>query len=168
MKRILIIGLGGAGKSTLAQKLGEKLGLEVLHLDRFYWSSGWIKPAPEEWTRTVTKLISRDSWIIDGDYSGTLTQRIAACDTIIFLDLPAIVCLWRITKRRLLYRSKTRPDMAAGCPEKLDLEFVQWVLGYTRQTRPKVVKVLQDSLATKRVIWLRSHEDINQFLKLVA
>ncbi len=106
MNRILVIGPSGSGKSTLSTTLGKKLGIEVLHLDRFYWSCGWIKPLPDAWTQTVSKLLTGDRWIIDGNYSGTLEQRIEACDTIVFLDMRMATCLWRVFKRRLLYRSQ--------------------------------------------------------------
>lgn len=164
MKRILVLGSGGAGKSTVATKLGELLDLEVNHLDKFYWRSGWEKPSPEEWLQTVTDLIDRDSWIIDGNYSGTLELRIQKCDTIVFLDLPRWLCLWRIVKRKIQYRRGGRPDMAAGCVEKLDLEFVSWVWNYSRRSRPRVVKLMRAHAAGKRVVWLRSSADVKRFL----
>jgi adenylate kinase family enzyme len=164
MKRVLIIGPSGSGKSTLSRELGEKLGLEVLHLDSFYWSSGWIKTPADKWLQTLTELLAREAWIIDGNYSGTLPQRIAACDTIVFLDLPTVVCAWRIAKRWLTYRHTTRPDMAKGCREKLDLEFIQWVLGYSRRTRPKVVRLIKENMATKTIVWLRSRKEVDRLL----
>src|SRR5215211_7294532 len=136
MKRILVIGSGGAGKSTVSTKLGQLLNLEVHHLDKFYWRPGWVETPPEEWRETVTELIGRDSWIIDGNYSGTLELRIQKCDTIVFLDLPRLLCLWRIVKRNFRYRNGGRPDIAAGCPEKLDAEFVSWVWNYATRSRP--------------------------------
>jgi adenylate kinase family enzyme len=123
MRRVLVIGPGGAGKSTFATRLGEQLQIEVKHLDRYYWQPGWVKPAPDEWLKTVESLVSEESWIIDGNYSGTLDLRLKSCDTIIFLDLNRFVCMWRILKRLFRYRQETRPDMAEGCYEKIDLEF---------------------------------------------
>src|SRR5688572_10638339 len=105
MRRILVIGSGGAGKSTVAARLGQSLGLEVFHLDKFFWRPGWVESPREEWSETVTELISRDSWIIDGNYSGTLEMRIRRCDTIVFLDLPRLLCLWRIVQRNFRYRN---------------------------------------------------------------
>jgi adenylate kinase family enzyme len=168
MKRILIIGPGGSGKSTLSRALGQKLGLEVLHLDKFYWGKGWIKPAPDDWQKTVSQLLARDAWIIDGNYSGTLSQRIEACDTIVFLDLSTLVCMWRVTKRWLFYRRVTRPDMAEACDEKLDLEFMNWVLGYSRRSRPKVVKLIQENRTTKKIVWLKSSKDVDRFINSTA
>ena len=164
MRRVLVIGSGGSGKSTVAAQLGELLGLEVQHLDKFYWSSGWVEPARDEWIKTVTDLTDRDAWIMDGNYSGTLELRLQKADTIVFLDLPRVLCLWRILKRRFLYRNGTRPDMAEGCNEQLNFEFVEWVWNYPRRSRPKVVKLLEKHGDDKQIFWLRSRNDVKRFL----
>jgi adenylate kinase family enzyme len=164
MQRVLVIGSGGSGKSTLAVQLGEILNLEVSHLDKFYWRAGWVESKPDEWLKKVTELTDRDSWIIDGNYSGTLEVRLRKCDTIVFLDMPRLICLWRIVKRFLLYRDGTRPDMAEGCRENLNFEFVSWVWNYPRRSRPKILKRLQEHAAGKEIIWLRSRSDVKKFL----
>ena len=168
MRRVLVIGSGGSGKTTFATRLGELLNLEVYHLDQFFWRPGWVKPAPDEWLKFVTDLAERDSWIMDGNYSGTLDVRIQKCDTIIFLDLSRWLCLWRITTRAFRYRNGQRPDMAEGCPEKLDFEFVEWVWNYPRESKPKVVKLLAEHSEGKKIVWLRSRADIEKFLKNLA
>ena len=106
MKRVLVIGSGGSGKSTFARRLGKLLDIEVKHLDSFYWRAGWTKPADEEWVRTVANLVSGDSWIIDGNFGGTLELRVRHCDTIVFLDMSRLLCLWRVVKRRLFYSNR--------------------------------------------------------------
>jgi adenylate kinase family enzyme len=164
MKRVLVIGPGGSGKSTFAKRLGQLLNIEVKHLDRFYWRPGWTKPSKDDWLKTVTELTSGDSWIIDGNFGGTLDLRVRHCDTIIFLDMSRLLCLWRIGKRRLLYRKSSRPDMAEGCTEKLDREFVSWVWGYSRRSRPKVIKLLHEHSESKKVVWLRSNAEVERFL----
>lgn len=164
MKRILVIGSGGSGKSTVARRLGQLLDLEVNHLDKFFWKPGWVESPRDEWIQTVTELIDRESWIIDGNYSGTLDLRLQKCDTIVFLDMPRLLCLWRIVKRNLLYRRGGRPDMAEGCLEKLDLEFVSWVWNYSRRSRPKIVRLIREHSKAKRVVWLRSNADVERFL----
>ena len=164
MKKILVIGSGGSGKSRVATRLGKSLNLEVSHLDQLFWRPGWSKPAPEEWVRIVTDLTDRDSWILDGNYSGTLDLRLQKCDTVVFLDLSRWLCLWRIVKRALRYRNGQRPDMAEGCPEKLDPEFVLWVWNYPRRTRPKVAKLLREQSDGKQIVWLRSRREVEKFL----
>jgi adenylate kinase family enzyme len=164
MRRVLVIGPGGAGKSTLADELGKRLKIEVLHLDKFYWQAGWVEPAKDEWLLKVEEFLKRDSWIMDGNYSGTLETRLKACDAVIFLDMPRSVCLWRVFKRALMYRGRSRPDMAEGCDERLTLEFVLWIWNYRRRSRPKVLRLLESHRGEKEVVWLKSQRDVKRFL----
>ncbi|HYP53858.1 MAG TPA: DNA topology modulation protein [Pyrinomonadaceae bacterium] len=164
MKKVLVIGSGGAGKSTFARRLGRRLNLEVIHLDRHFWGAGWVEPPRDEWARYVEELTARESWVMDGNYSGTLAQRVAACDTIIVLDLPRAVCLWRVVKRAVRYRGRTRPDMAEGCHERLTLEFARWVWGYPKRSRPKVLALLEANAHDKRVVRLCSDAEAERFL----
>ncbi|HXC72077.1 MAG TPA: DNA topology modulation protein [Pyrinomonadaceae bacterium] len=164
MRKVLVIGPGGSGKSTFARRLGELLEIQVKHLDAFYWRAGWTKPSNEDWVNTVTELASGDAWIMDGNFGGTLELRLKHCDTIIFLDMPRLLCLWRVTKRRLRYRNRSRPDMAEGCPEKVDLEFIDWIWNYSRTSRPKVVRLLNEHSGSKQVVWLRSNAEVERFL----
>lgn len=163
MRKVLVIGSGGAGKSTFARRLGERLHIEIIHLDMLYWNPGWVETPKAEWLRVVEELVKRDTWIMDGNYSGTLDLRLEACDTVIFLDLPRLTCLWRVLKRAIRYRNTRRPDMAAGCEERLTLEFVQWVWNYPNRTRPKVIELLRGN-SGKTVIRLRSQPELDQFL----
>lgn len=164
MKRILVIGSGGAGKSTFARRLGEILNIEVIHLDSLYWRPGWVETPRPEWEKTLEHIISRDSWIMDGNYSGTLGLRIEACDTVIFLDIERIICLWRVIKRAVKYRNRSRPDVAEGCPERLNLEFMLWVWNYKKRSRPKIVRMLKEKGHGKKVIWLKSVAEAEGFL----
>jgi len=164
MRRVLVIGSGGSGKSTFSTRLGELLNLEVHHLDKLFWHPGWVETPRDEWLKIVTELTDRDSWILDGNYSGTLDVRIQKADTVIFLDLSRWLCLWRIISRVLRYRDGTRPDMAEGCRERLDLEFISWVWNYPRRSRPKVVKLLAEHSEGKKIIWLRSRAEVERFL----
>lgn len=165
MQKILVIGSGGAGKSTFARRLGEQLGLEVIHLDAHYWRPGWVEPPKDVWQAKVAELLSREAWVMDGNYSGTLDARLAACDTVVFLDLPRTVCLWRVLKRLAIYHKRSRPDMAEGCPEQFSAEFVRWVWSYAKRSRPKVVRLLREWEGLKRVVWLRSTAEVERFLR---
>jgi adenylate kinase family enzyme len=164
MKKVLVIGSGGAGKSTVATRLGELLGIEVIHLDQFYWRPGWVEMPKFEWLKTVERLVRKDSWIIDGNYSGSLEIRLAACDTVIFLDIARSVCVWRLLKRVLRYRKKNRPDMAEGCAERFNLEFVRWVWNYSSRTKPKVLVRLKENSGRKRIVCLHSSSEVEKFL----
>jgi adenylate kinase family enzyme len=164
MKKILVIGAGGAGKTTFAWQLGDILGIEVIHLDSLYWRPGWVEPLKDEWAATVDGMLERDAWIIDGNYSGTLERRLEACDAVVFLVLPRSICVWRVVKRLVLYHNTTRPDMADGCPELFNLKFLVWIWNYPKRTRPRIVKLLSEERNARKEIWLRTPAQIDRFL----
>ncbi|PSR33577.1 MAG: AAA family ATPase [Sulfobacillus benefaciens] len=166
MKRIAIIGSPGAGKSTLAWQLGEILGLPVFHLDRLFWKPGWIPSPKSLWIAMQSTLVTQDSWIIDGNYGSTLHIRVAAADTIIFLDFPRYICLGQAVKRAWQYRGTIRPDMAQGCPEKIDREFLQYIWRFPFSERPQILFQLR--LASERgasVIQLTRRQQITEYMK---
>ncbi|MBM7540882.1 AAA family ATPase [Amphibacillus cookii] len=164
MNKIIIIGSPGAGKSTLSRKLSEKFNIPIHHLDNLYWQAGWQAIDDTVFQQRQEKILSADRWIVDGNYSATLDIRIAACDTVIFLDYPTWRCLVGITKRRLKYRKKTRPDMAEGCPEKLDWAFFLFVLRFRRDKLPKTEAMLKKIGPDKKVYRLRSPKQMKQLL----
>ena len=168
MHRVLVIGSGGSGKSTFAVALGQRTGLPVIHLDAHFWRPGWVETPKPEWRERVAQLVSGDAWVMDGNYGGTLPQRLAACDTVIFLDLPRVVCVWRVIRRVMRYAGQSRPDMAPGCPEQFSLEFLLWVWTYRSRRRPDVLRQLRALPATTRVETLRSTREVEAFLGSLA
>ncbi len=167
MNRVLVIGSGGAGKSTLSKRLGEILDIDVIHLDRLYWRPNWQEVPKDEWQTIVEELISRDSWIMDGNYSATREMRIRACDTVIFLDIPRRICLYRILKRTLIYHGQSRPDMPSGCNERFDLEFALWVWNYPNRSKKKILATL-GQFPDKNIVVLRSSSEAEAFLESLA
>ena len=164
MRKVLIIGSGGAGKSTLARRIAERTGLPLIHLDSQYWHDGWVPTPDAEWDRVVAEMLRGDAWIIDGNYGRTLSVRLEACDTVVFLDLPRLTCMWRVLKRQVEFRGRERPDLPSGCPERLSLEFVVWVWQYRRLRRPGIIKQLAELRSTKQVIVLSNQESIERFV----
>ena len=164
MRRVLVVGAGGAGKSTFAVRLGQRTGLPVVHLDREYWQPGWIKPGQADWDATVQRLIAQDRWILDGNFGGTLERRLAACDTVVFLDLPPHLCLWRVLKRRLRHGARSRADMAPGCNERLSLDFLCWIWSYPSRRRPALLRRLRQLRSGQRAVVLRSDAEVERFL----
>ncbi len=128
--KIAIIGYSGSGKSTLAQKLGKKYGCDVLHLDRLHWLPGWKERENQESIAILSKFMdARDNWIIDGNYSSLCYQkRMEEATKIIYLEFPRRICLYRAVKRYLLHRGRSRSSMTEGCEEKIDREFLGWIL----------------------------------------
>jgi adenylate kinase family enzyme len=163
MKRILIIGSGGAGKSTFARILGEITEIEVFHLDRLFWRAGWIETPKDEWQKTLETLLERERWIMDGNFGGTIDLRLAACDTAILLDLPRTICLYRVLKRRLKYRNTNRPDMSEGCHEKVDYKFLRWIWDYPNKKKPRVEEKLKCFENEKTIIRLKSQREVEDF-----
>lgn len=169
MKRIVVVGSSGSGKSTLSRQLGTTLNLPVIHLDKHFWHPGWVHTPDSEWQQIVAQLVESESWIIDGNYRGTLDLRLETADTVVFLDLPRWTCIWRAMKRRIEYYNRQRPDMAKGCREKIFdpnfPRFLQWVWDYPNRARPDVLFRLSQIDNSPRVIWLRSTKDVKSFLQ---
>jgi len=129
--KIAILGHSGSGKSTLARQLGEKYGLPVLHFDSIHFLPGWVETDRPYKRQKVTEFLEAnpEGWVIDGNYLKICAERrFEEADHIVYLDFPRRVCLPRVLKRWLQYRGKTRPDMGEGCAEKVDREFLLWVL----------------------------------------
>lgn len=164
MERILIIGCGGAGKSTLARQLGEKLDLPVVHLDSIFWLPGWVEMEREAFDDRVRQELEKPKWIIDGNYNRTMPQRIAKCDTVIYLDFSRFACLLGVLKRVITNHGKVRPDMGEGCPERFDLDFLKWVWNFNQEKREKYYRLLNEAEG-KQTIVLKNRRMVRRFLK---
>ena len=163
MKRVLIIGSGGSGKTTFARRLAAITDLPVVHLDRLYWRAGWHATPPDEWRATVQQVIAGDRWILDGNYSGTLDIRIEASDTIVFLDIARLVCIWRVLRRRLSNPGRARAELPVGCEERLTWEFLMWIWTYPARRRDAILQRLASHEGKKRVVILQSTKAIDEF-----
>jgi len=168
MRRVLVIGPGGAGKSTFSARLAAITGLPLIHLDALYWKPGWVEPPKAEWASTVERLLREPAWVMDGNYGGTLETRLAAADTVIFLDLPRIVCLTRVVRRWIRFHGRSRPDMTPGCPERLSWEFLRWIWSYPEERRPKILQRLGTLRADQRAVVLTSTAAVEAFLREVS
>jgi adenylate kinase family enzyme len=130
-----------------------------------YWRPGWDPTPDGQWRAQVEEIVRREAWIIDGNYGGTLDIRLAACDTVVFLDIPRLVCLWRVAKRQLQHGGRSRAELPAGCPERFSWEFVKWIWTYPARRRGSILQRLDELTAHKRVVVLRSSREMNGFLK---
>lgn len=138
LQRWLVIGPCGAGKSTLAMELGERLALPVVHLDRLNWLPGWREEDREVFAQRVHEAVAQERWIIDGNYGGTLAMRLVRAQVVVWLDYSLARCLWGIGRRVMQWRGRVRPDMGEGCPEKLDFEFLVWAVTHHHASRRSV------------------------------
>lgn len=164
MKRILILGCCGAGKSTLARKITTHLNIPIIHLDQEYWKPNWEETNKEDWNKKVENLITRESWIMDGNYGGTLDIRILRADTIIYLDRSTFTCMNRVLKRIRKYKGTTRPDMTEGCPERYDWDFLHYVLSFNIARAPKLKRKIKALQNEKKIYILKSEKQITSFL----
>lgn len=144
MKRILIIGCSGAGKTTLALALGRRLHLPVHHLDQLWWQPGWVQDTRDNFDRKLAELLRSDCWVIDGDYSRTVRERLHYADTVIWLDYQRLRCVGRVLRRTISLYGRSRPDMPDGCPERFDWTFLRYVWNYNRDARPKLAAAVAD------------------------
>jgi len=164
MERIMIIGCGGAGKSTLARQLGEKTGLPVVHLDKLFWTPGWVSVTEEEFDRRHEAALAQERWIIDGNFNRTIERRLERCDTVIYLDFSRVACLLGVLKRVVTTYGTVRPDMGEGCPERIDFEFLQWVWNFNKNKRQKYYKLLAQQ-KEKKVLIFKNRRQVVKFLE---
>ena len=164
MVKILVIGCGGSGKTTFARRLAARTGLPLIHLDALFWRPGWDPTPPAQWHAQVEELVRREAWIMDGNYGGTLDIRLAACDAVVFLDIPRVVCLWRVLRRQLQHGGQNRAELPAGCPERLSWEFVKWIWTYPARRRGSILQRLSELEDGKRVFVLRSSREMDEFV----
>ncbi|MBK5437402.1 AAA family ATPase [Pseudomonas sp. TH32] len=166
MQRIVILGNAGSGKSTLARTLGERLGLPVVHLDRLFWSPGWVEPDAEQFRTRVREAVATDTWVCEGNYARrTFDLRLPRADLIIWLDTPRLTCFTRVILRSALKRP--RPDMAAGCTDRIDrafLTFLKFVWTFDRSYRPGIEAVRLAVGPQIPVVHLRGSREIEEFL----
>ena len=166
--KISVMGYSGSGKSTLARRLGELYGAEVLHFDAIHWLPGWVENSPEEKLRLTREFLdAHDSWVIDGNYSKYLMERrTEESDKIILLLFGRFSCLFRVVKRYFTYRNSTRPDMGNGCNEKLDFEFIKWVLfeGRTKRARQRYKNIIEKYPEKTAVI--KNQRQLNKFYRM--
>ena len=164
--KIAVMGYSGAGKSTLARALGERYGIPVLHFDQVHWAPGWQERNREEAHQLVREFMERPEWVIDGNYTNfEYDRRMSEADEIIFLDFPRITCFVRAWKRYFHYRGRTREDMGTGCPERMDLEFMWWILwkGRTRRKRGEFLAILE-RYPDKAAV-LKTQREIDRYLE---
>jgi adenylate kinase family enzyme len=167
MKRVVVLGSPGAGKSTFARKLHQRSGLPIVHLDFYYHQSkyDYINNL-EAWIARVKKLMEPEEWIIDGNYQSTVPLRCEAADTIILFDLPRRVCMYRVLRRRLQLRNKQRVDMPSEWKEKADWGFLKFVWNFNRLQIPRIVEVI-DQNRHKNVAIFKSSADAKRYLEAV-
>jgi adenylate kinase family enzyme len=165
MRRIIVVGCQGSGKTSLALKLGRKLGLPVVHLDVLYWRPGWKASDKASFRVRVADAIAGEGWVVDGSFSGlAFDLTVARADTLIVIDRSRWLCLWRIAWRSAFDRGGTRPDLPDGCPEQFDGNLMREAWRYNADRRPRIEAERLKYGAEVPVVRLSNDREIEDFL----
>lgn len=161
--RISIIGGSGTGKSTLCEILAKKLKLPAIHLDAINFNENWVEIAKEERDEIISAKAKEEKWIIDGNYNKTLKERFDNADLIIWLDYSTYMQLKGVLKRFLKTRNRERPEIP-GCKERLDFNFIKYVITYNKKKRPEIIEMLKE-VPKDKVLIFKKQKDLNRWIK---
>lgn len=163
MKRILILGNGGSGKTFLAKRLSHILNHKVVHLDTLYWKDQWQHTDPTQWQSALHQAINEECWIIEGTPIKDLEIRIAAADSIIFLDTNKYICIWRLLIRGLQAKWGRNQIPKDGSPVRgISWKAIYWVWRFPWRTKPSIMDQLKN--CNKKIICFRHKNKIQEFL----
>lgn len=161
VKRIMIIGGHGAGKTTLALKLGEITGLPVVHIDRFYHLPRWKKRPQKTAIAEIESHANTERWIMDGDDFRSFAPRLKRTDMIIYLHVSTLRRVARVFKRAIKSFDKPRVDLPDGCRGKFSLNSLKWAaFGYPMKMRPAMHKAMAEVAGEIPIVHLRSESDV--------
>ena len=163
--KIAILGHSGSGKSTLAKQLAEVYKIPMLFLDTIQFEPNWKERDLEESRKLVSEFMKQDSWVIDGNYTKFFqTERLLAADKIIYMDFPRRVCLYQALKRYFEFKNQSRDSISNGCIEKIDFEFIWWILheGRTKSRRDHYKQMILDY--KDKSIVLKNKKQVDAFL----
>ncbi|MEC6748565.1 AAA family ATPase [Marinilactibacillus sp. XAAS-LB27] len=159
MQKILVIGCPGSGKSTLSKKLAKSLNLELINLDKINWLNDHETLSRDAFDEQLEKVLSRERWIIDGNYNRTLSRRLIEADTVIWLDVPRTLCVYRILKRFI--KGKILHRRTFGNPNQIEKDFLKFVWNFSKTNRPLILKTLKNCF-NKRILILKTDKEIKQ------
>ncbi|MBR5410570.1 MAG: adenylate kinase [Clostridia bacterium] len=159
MKKAIVIGCPGAGKSTFARKLRDKTGLPLWYLDRLFWRADGTSVPREEFDAALDGVLQGDEWIIDGNYGRTLEKRLSCCDTVFLFDLPVESCLAGAAARI----GTVREDLP-WVEKEFDPDFRQWIEEFPTEQLPGVYQKIEACTANAEIVIFHSHAEADAWL----
>lgn len=166
--KIQILGYSGSGKSTFAQELSKIYKIEQTHIDKLYFKDNWIEKDDKEVIESLSKIINKDNWIVDGNYTRLLgNERNELADQIFIFEFNRFRCLINVVKRRIRYNKKVRPSTAPNCIEKLDFQFLKWILKDGRTVKVKNYRNNLKAKYSNKIITFKNHRQVNKYLKAI-
>ena len=138
--------------------------MPVVHLDQLFWHPGWVESTKDEIDAKILEELGKPRWIMDGNYNRTLPMRLEKCDAVIYLDFSRVACMFGVLKRILTTYGTVRPDMAEGCPERFDLDFLKWVWNFNKSKREKYYRLLNETDGIEKIV-LKNRRAVKRFLQ---
>lgn len=167
--RILVIGCSGGGKSTLSRRLSDRFALPYISMDRdIFWLTGWVERERGEQRRILADIVAQPRWLMDGTNSSSFDLRLPRADLVIWVRMPRWLCLRGVTLRWLKHFGRTRPEMAPGCPERLEWQFLRFIWTFEHVHVPKILAGLDRYGADLPVVVLKSRADMARLLDLAG
>lgn len=167
--RILVMGCSGGGKSTLSLKIASRFGLDYVSIDRdVLWLPGWKERGKEEQRAIIVSKVQSERWIMDGTNPSTFDIRLPRTDLVIWVRMPRLLCIWGAVSRWVKRIGRTRPEMAPGCKEKIDWEFLRFIWTFEEKFSPRVVAGLVEHGSEVPVFQLTSRRQMRELLDLLA
>lgn len=168
MKKVIVIGGNGSGKSTFSKQLATITNLPLVHLDRLLWYGNWQTRAREEFDSLLQAELEKDQWIIDGNYNRTIPLRLSRCDTVFYFDFSTLRCLCGVTWRVLTNLGRVRDDMGGNCRERFSLSFYKSILGFNKAHRKRYYALLEEAEKNgKTVVIFRNRRQVKKYLNTI-
>ncbi|MBB3288864.1 MULTISPECIES: AAA family ATPase [unclassified Rhizobium] len=167
--RILVIGCSGGGKSTLSQKIAARFGLAYVSIDRdVLWLPGWVQRDKAEQRAIIVTKVQGERWIMDGTNPSTFDIRLPRTDLVMWVRMPRVLCIWGAVSRWLKWMGRTRPEMAPGCIEKVDWDFLRFIWTFEEKFTPRVLAGFAEHAPDVPVLQLKSRGEMRQLLDLLG
>ena len=163
MRKVIVIGCPGSGKSTFSKELHKATGLPLYHLDMMYWASDGTNVPRDIFRERLRETLDKEAWIIDGNYQSTMEMRVQLCDTVFFLDYPTEICIEGVRSRK----GKERSDVPCKMPEDEDDKFIGFINSYNSESRPAVLELLR-KYSQKNIAVFKDRAEADRYLSQIS